>query len=450
MFDRFSEKFQNALRSLRGLNKISESNITEALREVRDAFLEADVSFEVIKSFLETVRAEAIGQKVVQSIAPGQQLIKLIHDALLKLFGDDVEIDRTTPLTVMLVGLHGSGKTTSAVKLANYLRLKSHRPLVVACDIYRPAAIDQLEQLAQAAGLPCYADRACKKVQQIARGGLKFAAENDYDAVIFDTAGRLQIDGDLIAEIRDMKSILRPKETLLVADSALGQEAVSVANAFHEAVDLSGIILTKLDGDARGGAALSMKYSTGVPIKFIGTGEHMNEFDVFHAEGMVNRILGMGDVVALVERAHDRLDRREADRLAKKVKKSNFDFNDFLSQMEQIEKMGSMSSLVKLLPGMGNASISPKELALMKQTKAIIRAMTEEERQRPSLIGGNRKLRIARGSGVQVRDVNHVLKQFETMQKSMKMLKKPKGKKLMQSMNAQNAIDQLSKIFGPK
>lgn len=450
MFDQFSEKLQQALRSLRGLNRISESNIAEALREVRDAFLEADVSFDVIKSFLETVRAEALGQKVVQSIAPGQQLIKLIHDALLKLFGEDREISAGRPLTVMLVGLHGSGKTTSAVKLANYLRLKEYRPLLVACDVHRPAAIDQLEQLAGAADLQCYAERDSKNPQQIAKNALKYAKENGFDAVIFDTAGRLQIDRELVGEIRDMKATLKPMEVLLVADSALGQEAVSVAKEFHEAVDLTGIILSKLDGDARGGAALSMKYTTGVPIKFIGTGEHVNEFDLFHADGMVNRILGMGDVVALVERARDRIDQREADRLAKKAKKASFDFNDFLSQMEQIEKMGSMSSLVKLLPGMGNVQISPKELAMMKQTKAIIRAMTEEERRRPALIGGNRKLRIAKGSGVQVRDVNHVLKQFEGMQKSMKMLKKPKGKKLMQSMNAQNAISQLSKIFGPK
>lgn len=452
MFEKLTDKLQNAMRTLRGLNKISESNISDALKEVRDALLEADVSFEVVKSFLQDIREKSLGEKVIKSVAPGQQLIKIINDALIELLGGNsvANLSPEKPLRILLAGLHGSGKTTSAVKMALHLQRKGYQSAVVALDVYRPAAIDQLEQLAADAKIPCFANRDSKKPTSIAKEALKWAKENAYDAIIFDTAGRLQIDDELIDEIKDLRKIIEPQEVLLVADSALGQEAVNIAKTFHDAITLSGIVLTKLDGDARGGAALSMKYTTQVPIKFMTSGEHLDDFDVFRAEGMAQRILGMGDIVALVERAHERVDQEEAERLSKKLKKSEFDFDDFLSQMEQIEKMGSMSSLVKLLPGMGNAQISPRELEQMNRTKAMIRAMTKEERAKPQIISGSRKMRIAKGSGVEVKDVNHILKQFENMKKTMKKLKKPEGRKMLQRISNSNALEQLSKMFGPK
>lgn len=452
MFEKLTDKLQNAMRTLRGLNKISESNISDALKEVRDALLEADVSFEVVKSFLQDIREKSLGEKVIKSVAPGQQLIKIINDALIELLGGNTiaGISPEKPLRILLAGLHGSGKTTSAVKMALHLQRKGYKSAVVALDVYRPAAIDQLEQLAADAKIPCFANRDSKKTTSIAKEALKWAKENAYDAIIFDTAGRLQIDDELVDEIKDLRKLIDPQEVLLVADSALGQEAVNIAKTFHDAITLSGIVLTKLDGDARGGAALSMKYTTQVPIKFMTSGEHLDDFDVFRAEGMAQRILGMGDIVALVERAHERVDQEEAERLSKKLKKSEFDFDDFLSQMEQIEKMGSMSSLVKLLPGMGNAQISPRELEQMNRTKAMIRAMTKEERAKPQIISGSRKMRIAKGSGVEVKDVNHILKQFENMKKTMKKLKKPEGRKMLQRMSNSNALEQLSKMFGPK
>lgn len=450
MFEKFSTKLQGAIKALRGLNKISEKNVAEALGLVRDAFIEADVSFEVIKAFLQDVQEKAMGEKVTHSIAPGQQLIKFIYDALVRLLAGSQELSAEKPLRMMLVGLHGSGKTTTAAKLAKMLKKKGYRPLLVGCDVYRPAAMDQLEILAQEVGVDCYVDRQSKKPMQILKAAQKVAHEKELDAIILDTAGRLQIDEDLIDEVRDLRKVFQPQEVLLVADSALGQESVAVAKAFHEALEMTGIVLTKLDGDARGGAALSMKYSSGVAIKFVGTGEHLDDLEAFRADGMAHRILGMGDVVALVEKARDRVDQEEADRLAKRAQKSKFDLDDFLSQMEQIEKMGSVSSLMKLLPGMGNVQISPRELAIMQQSKAIIRAMTREERQKPNIISGSRKIRIAKGSGVQIKDVNHLLKQFEMMQKSIKMLKKPKGKKMMQQLTANNAVGQLAQLFDPK
>jgi signal recognition particle subunit SRP54 len=450
VFEKISEKLQSAMRTLRGLNSITEKNITGALGEVRDALLDADVSFEVVRAFLESVRAKSLGEKVTKSIAPGQQLIKIIHDALVDLFGPKADFCQEKPLRILLAGLHGAGKTTSAVKLARMLLRREYRPLLVGCDSRRPAAIDQLEQLAAEEGIPCYTDRGEKSPIKIAEAALELAEKEGRDALVFDSAGRLQMDGDMVQELVALRRASAAQEVLLVADAALGQEAVGVAKGFHEAVGLTGIILTKMDGDARGGAALSMRQATGVPIKFIGVGEHMDDLDAFRGEGMAQRILGMGDVVALVERAQERVDREEADRLSRRFRKADFDFDDFLSQMEQIEKMGSMGSLVKLLPGMGNAKISQKELGEAGRTKAIIRAMTGEERRRPHIIEGRRKLRIAKGSGVELRDVNHVLKQFDLMKKSMKTLKTPRGKKMLAKMNTQNAISQLSKLFGLK
>jgi signal recognition particle subunit SRP54 len=450
VFERITEKLQDAVRRLRGLSTITEKNMVGALAEVRDALLDADVSFEVVKAFLENVGRRAIGEKVARSIAPGQLLVKIIHDTLVELFGEGTNFCEEKPLRILLVGLQGSGKTTSAVKLAKLLQRKDYSPLAVACDPYRPAAIDQLEQLAAREGIPCFSDRSERDPVGIARLAMEHAERSGANAILFDTAGRLQIDGPMVDELKKIQREVAAQEVLLVVDGALGQEAVAVAKGFQDAVGLTGVLLTKMDGDARGGAALSMKYSCGVPVKFIGIGEHSDDLDVFRAEGMARRILGMGDVVSLVERAHERVDRDEVDRLSRRFKKAEFDFNDFLSQIEQIEKMGSMSTLVKLLPGMGGANLSPKELSLMGHTKAIIHAMTAEERCRPHLVAGSRKLRIARGSGVDLREVNHVLHQFEHMKRSMKLMKKPQGKKMLQKMSAQNAMDQMSKMFGGK
>ncbi|MDR0679038.1 MAG: signal recognition particle protein [Puniceicoccales bacterium] len=459
MFEKITEKLQSAMRTLRGLNVISEKNITSALEDVRNALLDADVSFEVIKSFLESVREKSLGQKVLQSVAPGEQLIKIINDSLVELLGggkagEDCEektvLSTEKPLRILLVGLNGTGKTTTALKLARWLGRKDYSPLLVACDVRRPAAIDQLEQLAQEGGIRCFADRNCRSALEVAQKALVEAESTGLDGLIFDTAGRLQVDGELMKELTELQKVVRAQEVLLVADAALGQEAVAVAKAFHNSVGLTGIILTKADGDARGGAALSMKYGVGVPIVFVGTGEHCDDLDVFRAEGMAQRILGMGDVVALVERAQERVDRKEADRLSRRIRKSEFDLDDYLSQLEQLGKMGSLGSLMKLLPGVGNANISPHELSMMGKTKAIIRAMTPEERRRPQIIGGSRKVRIAKGSGVELRDVNHVLRQFERMKKSMKAMKTPQGKKMLKQMSASSAIGHLSKIFGSK
>jgi signal recognition particle subunit SRP54 len=458
MFEKITEKLQSAMRTLRGLNVISEKNITGALEDVRDALLDADVSFEVIKSFLECVREKSLGKKVLQSVAPGEQLIKIINDSLVELLGGRMEGDSEEtavlstekPLRVLLVGLNGAGKTTTALKLARWLKRKDYNPLLVACDVRRPAAIDQLEQLAQEGEIRCFAERECRSALEIVKKALAEAENAGADGLIFDTAGRLQVDGELMEELAELQKVVRAQEVLLVADAALGQEAVAIAKAFHESVGLTGIILSKADGDARGGAALSMKYGVGVPIVFVGTGEHCDDLDIFRAEGMAQRILGMGDVVALVERAQERVDRKEADRISKRIRKSEFDLDDYLSQLEQLGKMGSLGSLMKLLPGAGNANISAQELSMMGRTKAVIRAMTPEERRRPQIIGGSRKVRIAKGSGVELKDINHVLRQFERMKKSIKTMKTPQGKKMMQQMTASNALGHLSKLFGGK
>ncbi|MDR3116996.1 MAG: signal recognition particle protein [Puniceicoccales bacterium] len=450
MFERITEKLQDAVRTLRGLGSITEKNITGALAEVRDALLDADVSFTVVKSFLETVARRALGEKVARSIAPGQLLVKIIHDSLVELFGEGTEFCEERPLHILLVGLQGSGKTTSTVKLAKLLARNGYVPLAVACDLQRPAAVEQLEQLAAAESIACFSDRSCRTPVDVARAAMRAAEKSGANAILFDTAGRLQLDGPLVEELVELQRTVVAQEILLVADGALGQEAVAVAQGFHGALGLTGILLTKMDGDARGGAALSMKHTSGVPIKFFGTGEHADDLEVFHAERMARRILGLGDVVSLVERAQERVDRNEADRLSKRFKKAEFDFNDFLSQMEQVDRMGSMANLVKMLPGMASTRISARELSLLDQTKAIIRAMTAEERCRPHLVAGNRKLRIAKGSGVALADVNHVLKQFEQMKKSIKLMKKPQGKKLLQQMSTKGAMEQMAKLFGGK
>lgn len=427
-----------AMRNLRGVGKLSEENMAETLKEVRQALLSADVHFKVARQFINDVQEAAKGQEVLKTVSPGQQIIKILSDELARLLGEGSEgFSEKKPLKVMMVGLHGSGKTTSTVKLARRMAKEGYNAGLVACDVYRPAAIDQLENLAGKEGLPVYADRESKDVVKIGQKGLDWALkEEGKDLVIFDTAGRLQIDEDLVQELVKLKAKIQPDEVLLVADSALGQEAVNVAQHFHDAVNLTGIVLTKLDGDARGGAALSMKAITGVPIKFMGTGEKPHDFEVFHADRMAQRILGMGDVVSLVEKAQEAIDEESAAKLAEKMQRADFNFEDFLQQMQQVKKMGSLGGLMKMMPGMGNMQFGEDEEKKMKHTEAMILSMTPQERQNPRLLNGSRRKRIADGSGRGVRDVNALMKQFDQMRKMMKMMRGQKGQRMMKQMEA--------------
>ncbi len=438
MFETLSDKLSSALRNLRGVGKLSEDNMADALKEVRTALLSADVHFKVAREFVDRVREQVVGADVLKGVTPGQQIVKIIHDELVKLLGEgETQLNPKKPLKVLMVGLHGSGKTTSSAKLGRLLKKKEYaNPHLVACDIYRPAAIDQLEILAQANDLGFTCDRASKDVPAIGRAGLAAAKAAGAEVVIFDTAGRLQIDHDLIEEVKRLREAVQPDEVILVADGALGQEAVNVAKAFHEALQLTGLILTKLDGDARGGAALSIKSITGVPIKFVGLGEKVEEFEVFYPDRLASRILGMGDVVSLVEKAQEHIDEKEAERMAEKLRKADFNLEDFLAQMQQVKKMGSMQSIVGMLPGMNNVQLDDSHDRQMKRTEAIILSMTVKERRNPQLLNGNRRMRIANGAGVKVVDVNQLLKQFTQMQKMMKMMKGSKGRKMMKRMQA--------------
>lgn len=435
MLENLTDKMGQALRNLRGVGKLTEENMTEALKEVRTALLSADVHFKVARKFIDDVKAACVGQEVIKTVSPGQQIIKIINDELVKLLGEgSQQLKDKRPLRVMMVGLHGSGKTTTSVKLAKSLSKQGYKPALVACDVYRPAAIDQLETLAQQESFPVFTDRDSKDVPKIGSRGLDWAKGEASDLIIFDTAGRLQIDEDLIGELKKLRDKILPDEVLLVADSALGQEAVNVAQHFHEAVNLTGIVLTKLDGDARGGAALSMKAITGVPIKFMGTGEKMADLEVFHSDRMAQRILGMGDVVSLVEKAQENIDQDEAARLAEKMQRADFNFEDFLAQLQQIKKMGPLSGIMGMIPGMSGVEVGDKEENQLKRTEAIIQSMTVQERHNPQILNGSRRLRIANGSGVGVRDVNGLIKQFSQMRKMMKMMRGSKGKKLMKKL----------------
>lgn len=439
MLENLTDKLSSALRNLRGVGKLSEDNMSEALKEVRQALLSADVNYKVARDFVAEIKSQCIGQEVLSSVTPGQQVIKIINDELTKLLGEGAtELEDKKPLRIMMVGLHGSGKTTSSGKIARYLSKKrGYHPALIACDVYRPAAIDQLEKLAKDEGCFFYSDREEKDVVKIGKRGLDAAKNANANLIIFDTAGRLQIDEDLIGEIKRLKDTVEPDEILLVADAALGQEAVNVAKHFHEAVDCTGIILTKLDGDARGGAALSMKSISKVPIKFMGTGEKADEFEVFYPERMASRILGMGDVVSLVEKAQDNLDQKEAEQMAEKMRKADFNLEDFLKQMQQVKKMGSLGSIVGMMPGMSGVQVGEEEEKKVSRTEAIILSMTLQERHNPRLLRGSRLKRIANGAGVQVRDVNALIKQFSQMQKMMRKMRGGKGRKMMQAMQSQ-------------
>ena len=429
MFDSLSSKLQTAFRNLRGLGRISESNASEALREVRMALLEADVNFKVARDFIERVKAKALGVEVVQSIQPGQQIIKVIHDELVELLGSaNASLQLSgNPSCVLMVGLHGSGKTTSSGKLGRLLHKQGRTPLLVAADVYRPAAMEQLETLGKQLELPVYVHKGATDVLKIAREALDFARANNRNTLIFDTAGRLQIDEPLVQELVRLRDLIKPQETLLVLDAATGQEAVNVATHFDQALNITGSILTKLDGDARGGAALSLRAVTGKPIKFVGVGEKLDEFEPFHPERMASRILGMGDVVSLVERAAEAVDLDDAKRMEEKMRKGQFSMDDFLEQLRQIKKMGSLESIVGMLPGGAEAL---KGADLGKQEKefrhmeAMICGMTLQERGNPQILNARRRQRIAKGSGVSVTELNTMLNKFAGMQQMMKKMGK--------------------------
>lgn len=441
MLENLTDRIGKALRTLGGRGKLTEENMTESLQEVRKALLAADVHFRVAREFIERVKEACVGQEVLKSVTPGQMVVKIIHDELVKLLGEGTTnlIDKK-PLRVLLLGLQGSGKTTFAGKLALHLKKQGHVPALIACDVYRPAAIDQLETIAKANDFLFYGERDNKNVRKIGRNGWEWAKQQGATAIIFDTAGRLQIDEPLVQEVVDLKKEILPDESLLVADAALGQEAVNVAKAFNEAVSLSGIALTKLDGDTRGGAALSMKAIAQVPIKFMGTGEKVDDLEVFHPDRLAGRILGMGDVVSLVEKAQETIDQDDAEKMAKKLQNAEFNFEDFLSQMQAVKKMGSLGGIMKMMPGMGNVEVGDKEEKKLKHTEALIQSMTVQERRNPNLLNGSRRTRISRGAGLPVKDLNALIKQFQQMKKMMRMMKGPKARKMMKKMK-QSGMD---------
>ena len=429
MFESFSSKLQGAFRNLRGLGRISESNIAEALREVRLALLEADVNFKVARDFIERVKIKALGAEVVASIQPGQQIVKIISDELTELLGSaQAALDLSgTPSCLLMVGLHGAGKTTSSGKLARLLLKQGRLPLLVAADVYRPAAMDQLETLGQQLGIPVFLKRGETDVLKIAREALDFAKANQRNTLIFDTAGRLQIDEALVQELVRLRDFVKPQEILLVLDAATGQEAVNVATHFDSALQLTGAILTKLDGDARGGAALSLKAVTGRPIKFIGTGEKLDEFEPFHPERMASRILGMGDVVSLVERAAEAVDEDDLKRMEEKMRRGQFTLEDFLDQLRQMKKLGPLENVMKMLPGgaeaMKGQDLSKQEREF-KHMEAMICGMTSQERRTPALLNAKRRIRVAKGSGVTVTELNTMMNKFAQMQQMMKKMGK--------------------------
>lgn len=431
MFENLSDKLTNTLRKVRGQAKISETNIEEALKEIRLSLLEADVNFKVVKAFLDQVKSKALGAEVLQSLSAGQQFVKIVHDELVQTLGsaaEEINV-RGEPAVLMLVGLQGVGKTTTAAKLALFVRQKlKKKPGLVPADIYRPAAIEQLTILAKQNEIPVFGSQAGQSVAQIVENAKAWAKEEMIEVVIVDTAGRLQIDEPLMAELRNLKEAWPPNEILLVADAMLGQQSVQVAEGFHQQLGLSGLILTKVDGDARGGAALSIRKATGVPIKFLGVGEKVANLEVFHPDRLAGRILGMGDVMSLVEKAQDVIDEKTARESARKIGKGSFTLDDFLGQMQMMKKMGGIESLMKMIPGMGNLTKQLKDMKPpedeMKKIEAIIRSMTMKERNNPKILNGSRRLRIANGSGTQVKDVNKLVNQFTQAQKMMSQMMK--------------------------
>ena len=432
-FEGLSSKFQNIARKFKGKTRITESDLKEMLREVKLALLEADVNYKIVKEFIATIQEKALGQDVLKSLTPGQQVIKIVKDELVELLGGTdarINISPNPPTIIMMVGLQGSGKTTTAAKLANILRKDGKKPLLVACDVYRPAAIKQLQVLGTQLNIPVYANENSQDVVKISKQAIEQAISKLNDVIIIDTAGRLQIDEVLMEELKNLKSAVKPHEILLVVDSMTGQEAVNVAESFKDAVGIDGIVLTKLDGDTRGGAALSVKKVTGRPIKYIATGEKMNDIEQFHPDRMASRILGMGDVLSIIEKAEEAITEEEAEKLEAQLRKNKFDLDDYLTQLRQIKKMGSFSSILKMIPGLGSKmkdiQVDDKEFL---RIESMICSMAKEERRNPKILNGQRRLRIAKGSGTTVEQLNKFMKSFEMTQKMMKQMKSEKGMK---------------------
>ena len=438
MFENLSDRLERSFKILKGEGKITEINVAETLKDVRRALLDADVNFQVAKSFTDTVKEKALGMNVLTAVKPGQLMVKIVHDELAQLMGGEaVELKlEGRPAIVLMSGLQGSGKTTFSGKLANLLKNKQHKnPLLVACDVYRPAAIDQLKVVGEQVGVPVYTEEGNKNVNEIALNAIREAKAKSYDVVIIDTAGRLAVDEQMMDEISSLKDAVNADETLFVVDSMTGQDAVNTAKEFNDRLNFDGVILTKLDGDTRGGAALSIRTVVDKPIKFIGTGEKMEALDVFHPDRMADRILGMGDVVSLVERAQEQFDEEEAKRLQKKIQKNKFDFNDFLKQIEQIKKMGNLKDLASMIPGVGKA-IKDVDIddSAFNGIEAIIKSMTPYERTNPEVLNQSRRLRIAKGSGTNIQEVNRLIKQFDQTRKMMKMVTGNQMKSMMSRM----------------
>ena len=440
MFDSLSDRLERAFKVLKGQGKITDINVAETMKEVRKALLDADVSYKIAKEFTDKVKAKALGMDVLKAVSPSQMMVKITYDELIQLMGtaaEDININ-ANPAVILMAGLQGSGKTTHAAKLANMLKNKRHRkPLLVAGDVYRPAAIDQLKVLGDQLEVPVYTEPDSKKPVQIAQNAVAYAKANGLDVVIVDTAGRLAVDEEMMEEIGNIKDAVNPNEILFVVDAMTGQDAVNTAKAFNDKLNFDGVILTKMDGDTRGGAALTIKAVVNKPIKFIGTGEKMEALDVFHPDRMAERILGMGDIRSFVETAQAQFDEEEAAKLQKKLAKNQFDFNDFLNQIQQIKKMGNVKELMGMIPGMGKAV---RDLDIddnaFKSVEAIILSMTPEERQNPDIINGSRKKRIANGSGTDIQEVNRLVKQFYDTRKMMKMVNSGKAKGLMNALSA--------------
>ncbi|MBR3162093.1 MAG: signal recognition particle protein [Bacilli bacterium] len=426
MFENLSDRLQNVMHKIKGYGRITEDNISEMMREIRLSLLEADVNYKVVKEFTNTVKEKALGADVNSKLSPGEEFVKIVKDELTELLGGDsvpLEVDKHPTIT-MLVGLQGSGKTTTIGKLANFLR-KNHkkRPLLVACDVYRPAAIDQLKQIGKELSIEVYSEGK-KDPVEIAKNALEYAKDNNFNYILIDTAGRLQIDDKLMEELKNIEDSINPHEILLIIDSMMGQDAINVINGFNDKLNLTGVILTKLDGDTRGGVALSVRHLTNIPIKFVGVSEKMDGLSEFHPDRMASRIIGMGDVLSLVEKVSSEIDEKDAENLVKKMSKGTFDLEDFLAQMKQIKKLGPLENLIKLLPGakkmgLSNVKVDPK---VMARTEAIVLSMTPYERKHPEILKASRKQRIAKGCGQTVADVNKLLKQFDEMKKMMKMM----------------------------
>ena len=425
MFQNLTEKLSNAFKKFRGKGKLTAQDVKEGMREIKLALLEADVNFKVVKEFINSVTERAVGAAVLESLLPAQQIVKIVNEELIKLMGSEapkININPKPPTVIMMVGLQGAGKTTHAAKIAGMYKKKNKSPLLVACDVYRPAAIDQLKIVGETVGVPVFSLGSKISPVEIARAGIEHAKKNGNDMVIVDTAGRLHIDEELMGELVKIKSSINPDEILLVVDAMLGQDAVNVAKSFNDLLDITGVVLTKLDGDTRGGAALSVRYITGKPIKFIGTGEKLDALELFYPDRMASRILGMGDILSLIEKAEAAYDEKNAKELEKKIRESTFSLDDFLQQMRQLKKMGNLDQILGMLPGMKTGALKDAQIDenQMKRTEAIILSMTKKERLQPELINGSRRKRIANGSGTTVEDVNKLLRQFDQMKKMMK------------------------------